>query len=555
FTFTVTDTPTFTYTATDTPTFTSTDTSTFTPTYTATDTPTNTVSSNTPTDTPTFTQTFTATPTYTATQTYTSTYTNTYTATATPTYTSTPTFTPTYTVTFTFTDTPVDSPTDTPTATPTFTASPTFTATATDTPTYTQSNTPTATPTFTASPTQSATRTNTPTYTQSNTETSTPTYTATTTATYTFTATPTYTPSFTATDTQTFTSTFTATPTFTQTFTYTMTPTITPTPAPYPYLLEIDAYNEAGEKVRTIGTSSVSGLLTSVTTIINGASSSIFVPGPGSSVQFDFVNMTSPSQPAAGQVIFSWDGESDSGQVLPPGIYYIKITDIDTYGHVNTKVLEVQIMTPQQDTMISIYNSAGELVQMIQQPPLLSGALKLTMADVFSIGARGNVIPINYGPGIIYNWDGKNPQGELVGSGVYEVQIQAFYLNSTSVSVSKSINILNGEDNNMVSGQKAYPNPYVLSSGTANATIAWQSGAAGRMDIKIYNTAGELVKAMSAALESGQAQWNLTASQGGPVPSGLYIILLEARSNSGIIQVKKVKLAVIKQVRDDDVIN
>lgn len=319
-------------------------------------------------------------------------------------------------------------------------------------------------------------------------------------------------------------------------------------------MLEIDAYNEAGEKVRTIGTSSVSSSITAVTALLDGSPSSVFVPGAGSDISFVFGNMTSPGQPSAGNVIFTWNGETDSGQIVAPGVYYIKITDVDTFAHVNTKVLEIQVMFPQKATLISIYNSAGELVQRIEQAPL-SGALTLTMKDVFSIGTPGDDIPINYGPGAVYDWDGKNAQGELVGSGIYEVQVQTFLLNSTSVTVSKTINILNGGKSDLISNQKAYPNPYVLSSGNANVTIAWQAGSTGIMDIMIYNVAGEMVKAMTTTLEAGQAEWDLSASHGGGVSSGVYVILLEARSITGFAQVKKVKFAVIKQVRDDDVIN
>jgi len=66
---------------------------------------------------------------------------------------------------------------------------------------------------------------------------------------------------------------------------------------------------------------------------------------------------------------------------------------------------------------------------------------------------------------------------------------------------------------------------------------------------------GELVKVITTALEAGSAIWDVSSAQGTPAASGLYIIVLEAKSNSGTIQVKKIKFAVIKQARDDDVIN
>jgi flagellar hook assembly protein FlgD len=92
-------------------------------------------------------------------------------------------------------------------------------------------------------------------------------------------------------------------------------------------------------------------------------------------------------------------------------------------------------------------------------------------------------------------------------------------------------------------------------SSNPDATIAWQPGAVGTINIRIYNTAGELVKVITTALEAGSAIWDVSSAQGTPAASGLYIIVLEAKSNSGTIQVKKIKFAVIKQARDDDVIN
>lgn len=298
-------------------------------------------------------------------------------------------------------------------------------------------------------------------------------------------------------------------------------------------------------------------MLADITTFVNGAPSTMLVPSGGQVISFDFADMTSPDQPSAGQVIFTWNGMSDSGQQVPPGIYYVKITDVDTYGHVNTKVIEVQVMTAQQMTLISIYNSGGELIQRIQQPPVASGMLKLSLDDIYSIGTPGDIVSISYGAGNTYYWDGKNAQGELVGSGVYEIQVEAFFINSESVTVSKSVSILNGSSNNLINGQKAYPNPFVMATASSNpnAAIAWQPGGVGTMNIRIYNTAGELVKVITTALESGSAVWDVSSAQGTPAASGLYIIVLEAKSKSGTIQVKKIKFAVIKQARDDDVIN
>ena len=111
--------------------------------------------------------------------------------------------------------------------------------------------------------------------------------------------------------------------------------------------------------------------------------------------------------------------------------------------------------------------------------------LKLSVDDIYSIGTPGDLVSISYGAGNTYYWDGKNAQGELVGSGVYEIQVQAFFINSESVTVSKSVSILNGSANNLISGQKAYPNPFIM------ATAAGRGGDDKYQDIQHCGRTGK----------------------------------------------------------------
>jgi hypothetical protein len=181
-TATMTATATFTNTLVNTVTQTNTDTNTATSTLTNTDTNTATA-----TATATFTNTLinTATQTNTATNTFTASFTNTYTNTMTQ--TATATFTNTFINTPTFTNTFTN--TDTSTFTSTFTSTPTntMTFTATSTATFTNTHTMTDTPTTSNTPTKTFTNTDTPTTTNTLTSTFTPTITPT----FTWTSTPT----------------------------------------------------------------------------------------------------------------------------------------------------------------------------------------------------------------------------------------------------------------------------------------------------------------------------------------------------------------------------
>ncbi len=554
-TATPTDTATATYTATSTPSYTFTQTSTYTmtPTYTATPTQTFTsTQTDTATHTPTFTGTPTATFTRTATETFTPTasFTFTYTMTATPTvtytFTVTPTSTDTFTMTFTptatgtFTDTPFHTPTFTPTATQTYTATPTYTATNTYTLTMT------ATPTFT----ETDTLTYTPTYTLTYTRSSTPTHTVTFTDTYTFTMTPTYTATptqsstYTCTDTltatQTSTPSFTATPTYTPTYTFTVTPTATqsptvsPTPPPYPYIMKIEAFNTAGERVKIIVQSPISDRPGDILLLINGKTTDMFNPGT-QSLEISLPGITWPGNQAGTSSQFFWDGTTDMGQDVSQGMYYIKFEITDSYDHVVTKVMQVQIVRTQEQVKISIFNSAGEVVRVMYGDHLPAAQAKLTVDNTVTTGGSAeNHIFIGYGGGLHVMWDGKNETGIAAATGVYEVKLEVVTAEGLSTIAAKSITVFKLDKNDIIAGIKSYPNPYRLKKGAVKpAVISWASPYEGIANIGVYDKAGEKVRMITGQLSGGQAYWDMKNSSGEQVSSGIYTIIINARSCTG----------------------
>lgn len=84
----------------------------------------------------------------------------------------------------------------------------------------------------------------------------------------------------------------------------------------------LDIYNSAGELVATLNPSSFSSL-----PIVNigfgNSSRSAFVLGSGSGVKFMMQNSS------GGQVTTTWDGKSNSGQVVSPGSYIVQLVDND----------------------------------------------------------------------------------------------------------------------------------------------------------------------------------------------------------------------------------
>ncbi len=598
---------TYTYTQTDTYTFTQTSTSTNTQTPTYTVTLTNTQTS-TPTATTTYTDTLSPTCTYTQTVTYTYTYTSTATNTQTPTYTvtltntqtptstSTPTYTntlsPTYTytqtVTYTYTYTAtmtntlttLPTFTNTPTITPTYTASPTYTYTNTDTATYTQTLTSTYTITATSTNTHTNTLTATLTYTSTSTYTNTPANTSTVTqtasptcsvtltktCTYTFTITIT----ITATHTNTLTTTSTTTKTATASITYSMTSTetntitasitntltttatatITGTSQPFPYAMNISVYNEAGELVKVVANTTTSQEAQNMQLLLNGSQTGLVLPGSGTSLIIRMPDIETPNQAKGGYADFTWDGTNSAGQDVANGVYYIKETTTDPYGHTNTITKQVTALDETQYVQINIFNSAGELVQTIKAPydGISQTSLNITNNTnnnaVLPVGNGAPPITINYTATNAVTWDGKNTQGNYLQSGVYEIQIVVNTNRGYNTSISKTVTILNEGTANLLGIVKSLPNPYTGNTATP-LKFTWQPSAGGVIKIKVYNMAGELVRTLIGDLGTGSINWDLKSVSGQTVASGVYVCVVEGVDNAGNKERKIVKIFAI----------
>lgn len=545
-TSTPTATPTATATSTRTATPTATATNTATPTFTVTSTPTNTATrTSTPTATDTFTQTptptststRTATPTATETFTLTNTIssdTPTFTRTATQTYTATPTYTSTETITVTRTATPTSTETNTRTATPTATETSTATPTVTETSLYTRTVTPTITDTRTATPTLTATQTLTATRTVTDTATETVTITAT--------------PTFTDTPTETFTST--ATLTATETRTVTFTPSITATPLPWPFIITISAYNEAGELVKIITSELCSTMMTEMSLTIPGNPDSNVV-GSGNVVNLTVPGVETWSTVGAGSTTFTWNLTNNQSQEVTPGKYFIKTEVKDEYGHTNVIIKDVLVVRIEEYIELKIYNTAGEVVRLIRDltSPVPVLADLGPMDDVISFEQGGVPAQIKYGTGAsqYLNWDGKNSDGKLVTAGNYELQLLVKKADGTVSKATKTVIVLR-DDKKYLDTLEVWPNPYTQDSGVSQVVFNWSLLTAaenGQAYIRIYNKAGELVFTIKTYIQAGTASWNLRTTTGERASRGVYNCVLTAKNDQGYNDLKSVKLAII----------
>jgi flagellar hook assembly protein FlgD len=351
----------------------------------------------------------------------------------------------------------------------------------------------------------------------------------------------------------------------TQTWTFTNTATVTLTPVVFPYILTIEAYNEAGEKVKIIAQTMVnSNDITDFQTLVTDpsgttlAAGQVFDPAAGPLV-LRFTGIWTPSTLGAAYVDFPWDGKNQNAQDVSQGIYYIKISVTDAYGHVETNIQEIQLLKSAGLVRVSIYNAAGELVRRIEDPNVPSANVGLDVPDVVQVGGGATAtIKVSDTQSVI--WDGKNATGETVESGIYEVQLEAQKGNAFEIIESKTINVLELKGASMLTDPadpklfpKVYPNPLVVDGSAANqaVTIEWYSSAAGGVIVKIYNIAGELIRQFDANMANKSVQWNLTSNGGNSVSGGTYVVLLQAKSADGRTETRYTKFSVIRKLQGD----
>ena len=343
--------------------------------------------------------------------------------------------------------------------------------------------------------------------------------------------------------TDTPTSTYTATPTFTPTYTFTNTPTITPTQPPFPYTILIGVYNSAGELVKTIASEPASNLFTTVDFSV-GTNSNPSSMLPGQLLDIYIPNLMTPNNEGAVGTLFTWDGTTNGQQPVASGSYYIKLQQVDTYNHVSVLIKQFSFLQEQQFVELLVYNSAGEIVYDSKQyTNLAPTVVTLKLADIIPVQKSGNNnIQVIYGPALTdyISWNGKNNDGDAVGSGTYEIKILSQTLEGTVVTASKTVVVLS-EGSKYLDNIKAYPNPY---TGTGVLTFAWTSGETGIITIKIYNISGEMVRSLTGNLAAGTLTWDCKTGSGYNVSQGYYVAVLSATDSEGYVNYKTVKFAI-----------
>ena len=328
---------------------------------------------------------------------------------------------------------------------------------------------------------------------------------------------------------------------------------------PFPYLITIGVYNEAGELVRTIARSATSGpmgqilLSTGATVNIDPSKPNIDSMTSESPLNIYMPGINTPENPAGTGTLFNWNSITDANQTAGSGIYYIKFEQLDQYGHTNVVIKEISMMSVQQYVEVSIFNSAGELVRTIRDYKDVSNtSISLKVGNnntgMVVIEKGSNNINITYGTGLTdyVSWNGLNDQGIAVSSGNYEVQVNLVTNEGKQTVASKTIIVLS-ENSKYMGDVGIWPNPYVAkASVTKQVKFVWNPGTEdGWMNVTVYTIAGEKVRSFNAALQSGSLTWDLKTNDNSLVGNGYYVVVYESQNTSGRLDRKTLKMAIL----------
>ena len=318
--------------------------------------------------------------------------------------------------------------------------------------------------------------------------------------------------------------------------------------------MQIAVYNEAGEQVKIITETTITNMLTNVVLTQSGTGVNAFNPVQGP-LTITIPGVSAPDSKGNSVIDpqFNWSGTNDNGQTVANGTYYIRVTVTDANGQSSTISKSVTVLSSEQYVQVNIYNSAGELVQRMQDNINVTFNAQLAVDNTLLYGNGGQTTyPINFGPDPtdVFNWDGTNSSGRMVDNGVYTVQMIVKNADGYTYIQTKQVTVLNNGFNEMLGEVKIIPNPCVVNDAPgAGVNITWSNVWQGFVKVKIYNVAAELVRSYEADPSQQKITWDLHTPGGQTVSNGMYICVIEATNTTGGREVKFEKIGVIMKFK------
>lgn len=286
-------------------------------------------------------------------------------------------------------------------------------------------------------------------------------------------------------------------------------------------------YNSAGEQVAILASNL--GLQTGVTGL--KAQELAFIPDSGGAAQLIL---------AGPDILIPWNGQGSGGQLVKGGSYYVTAELVDAYGKTSLFSESVVVIRQDMTVWVEIFNSAGELVRVLNSGASTMGSGVTLSSPVLMPGKSDVTVRFGKLANETATWDGMDSSGHPVSSGNYVLKVHQQSPTGKSVVTSKSVMVVNAPAPSSAPPFAA-PNPVMpgakfLEIFVPGATASSLPGA------RIHNLAGELVAELSGTQGSPVMRWDL----GSGISAGVYIASVRLSETGMKDQLWRLKLAVVR---------
>ena len=307
-----------------------------------------------------------------------------------------------------------------------------------------------------------------------------------------------------------------------------------------PYTLHLAIYNAAGEVVKAIFNGNAQYNPSSLRTTSDTLAAGTQLLG----IVFNGGLQGVGNGPTSTLV---WSGDSNGGQLVAGGTYYLKLDAVDSYGNVSSLVKTVVVVDAPFQQALTIYNSAGEAVAHLpilsgpglrMSVPVTSKVVSLDPATGQPVGGFAINLALPDGGNSTLTWNGLNDQGQLVDAGSYTVVLTTQTPSSTERQTQGLI-LLKAPDLMSLGSPHMAPQPW---AGGPLAVLFNPLPAGDRVLVRVYDMPGELVLQGGADGSGGKVQ--LQGAE--KLAAGIYLVELTWTHGQALKGRQVTKLAITR---------
>ncbi|HXC63704.1 MAG TPA: hypothetical protein VNZ67_05065, partial [bacterium] len=250
-----------------------------------------------------------------------------------------------------------------------------------------------------------------------------------------------------------------------------------------------------------------------------------------------------------------WNGSNQGGQWVANGVYYVKVSSTDPFGNTSTVTTPVNVVGVENQELVEVFNSAGEVVRKFDLSSLSSTAQNLTLSmsagqsavaattDPLTGAVTGGVnlslTMANGGTQNIY-WDGLSANGGALQSGTYLIELVRSETGHSSTVKTVAVTLLQSKDttaDDVAASAKAEPDPVLKGD---NVEVHYKPSPQDWAQAKLFNLSGELVGQSIDLAGRG------ILSFGNGLSGGVYVVDFEVLRNGAILARRILKVAVVR---------